>query len=207
MIYRAVGNRCAVNLKDLKLPISDLAAIQVLRHLGFEVLEVDLLSTAYKIITSKPLFKKVALIKEAPEVMSCSTFIKWVYAQKGIWLPTRAIQQYLFGKTVRHEETKAGDLLFVSGWNSDYYDEDPLERVGHVGMIKDQDTILSCSNRYGGVAEISFDYFIQKKDQKREVRGVKRYTSNNEITYTVISPENLEVEGSDDLRWMILKNL
>ena len=207
MNYRAIGNRCAVNFKKMKLPVSELVATQVLKHLGFEVLEVDLLSVAHEIIASKHTFKKVASIKEAPETISCATFIKWIYAQKGIWLPTRCIQQYLFGKTIPYLEAKAGDLLFVSGWNSDYYDEDPLEKVGHVGMIKDQNTILSCSNRYSGATEISFDSFVQKRNINREVRGVRRYIPDDEITYTVISPEDLEVEWSDDLRWIILRNL
>ncbi len=203
MKYRAVGNRCAVNLKDLKLPISNTTAIQVLEHVGFKVLEVDVLSLAYQIMKSNPRFNKVALMKEAPKVMSCTTFTKWVYAQKGIWLPSKAIQQYLFGSTLCRKEVKEGDLLFVSGWISDYYDEDPVEKVGHVGMIAGPDKIISCSSRHDGVAEVSFDIFTEKRD----LRGFKRYMPDNETTYTVIVPESFEVEWSDDLRWIVLRNV
>ena len=207
MIYRAVGNRCAVNFEDFNLSISNYKAKKILEDLGFKFLDKDLMLIAEELIKEKPQFKKLALPSEAPSVVSCSTFTKWLYGQKGIWIPHRAIQQYLFGEEIEIDNTQTGDLIFISGWNSDYYHKDPNEKVGHVGIIKNRSTIISASNRYGGLAEISLDEFMSWRIEKRALRGVRRYIPADVVTHTLLVPNQFEVESSDDIGWIIRRNM
>jgi hypothetical protein len=86
MEYRAVQNRCAVHLPSLKLPVTDVEALTILENNGFKVLEVDLIALARQCIKAST-YHRGAKPSEAPAVVDCSSFIKWLYGQHGIWLP------------------------------------------------------------------------------------------------------------------------
>src|SRR3989338_8780587 len=103
MEYRAVGNRCAVILNSLRLPHSREETLAILNHKGFTVVEVDIIALARQCIgTSR--YRRGARPSEAPAVVDCSSFIKWLYAQRGIWLPRRSIQQRELGEAVNLDE-------------------------------------------------------------------------------------------------------
>jgi len=55
-LYRAVGNRCAVNFADLNLPISETEALLILEAKGFRKVEVDMrvnVSGAFHIVEAR----------------------------------------------------------------------------------------------------------------------------------------------------------
>ena len=77
MDYRAVGNLCAVSLESLELPISHEETLAMLNSKGFTVVEVDIIALARQCIETS-LYRRGAGLFEAPAVVDCSSFIKWL---------------------------------------------------------------------------------------------------------------------------------
>ena len=201
MEYRAVGNRCAVVLGSLQLPVSREETLTMLNHKGFAVVEVDIIALARQCIgTSK--YRRGARLSEAPAVVDCSSFVKWLYAERGIWLPRRSIQQRELGEAVNLDELVAGDVVFVSGW-IDYYHDDPTNGVGHVGIATGDGTVVHAADRKANVVETLLDKFVGKT----KFRGAKRYIPQGVEVLTFETPVDREVEVADDVRWIILQSL
>lgn len=201
MEYRAVQNRCAVHLPSLKLPVTDVEALTILENNGFKVLEVDLIALARQCIKAST-YHRGAKPSEAPAVVDCSSFIKWLYGQHGIWLPRRSIQQRELGTPVPVEEIGAGDVIFVSGW-IDYYHTDPKDGVGHVGIATGEGTVVHAADRKAHVVESSIENFVGKT----KFRGARRYVPKDQTVLILETPANREVEIADDLRWIVLQSL
>jgi hypothetical protein len=127
MEYRAVKQRCAVDLVRLSLPISEEAALNILQSKGFVALDIDLIALARTCIKRSG-YRRGAQASEAPSVVDCSSFIKWLYGERGIWLPRRTIQQRNLGEAVDLDHLCAGDVVFTSG-RINYYETDPLNGV------------------------------------------------------------------------------
>lgn len=198
MEYQSVGNRCAVDLSMLELPVSDDEALALLTSNGFKVLSVDPVGLARTCIgTSR--YRLSARPSEAPGVINCSSLTKWLYAQRGIWLPKRAIQQRKMGIDVPHSNISAGDLVFASGRLVSLFDRSGDE-VGHVGIATNDDTIIWSTNK-PACAETSFDEFVLG----RKFRGVRRYIPQNHNVITLETPSEMDVETSDDIRWIVLR--
>lgn len=201
MEYHAVQNRCAVHLPSLNLPISTENSLAILEKKGFKVLEVDIVKLARSCIKTS-ICRRGAKPSEAPMVVDCSSFIKWLYGQRGIWLPRRSIQQRELGIAVPINEVDAGDVVFVSGW-IDYYHTDPKDGVGHVGIATGDGTVIHAADRKAHVVESSFESFIGKT----KFRGARRYVPKDQIVLTLETPPDREVEIADDLRWIVLQSL
>ena len=201
MKYLAVGNRCAVNLKSLQLPISDEEALAILVARGFRILEVDILALARCCIRYSQ-YRRSAKPSEAPTVVDCSSFIKYLYGQRGIWLPRRSIQQRELGVAVSVEEASKGDVVFVSGWVN-YYHTDPSDGVGHVGIATGEGTVIHAADRKAHVVESSLESFVGE----RKFRGIRRYIPKGQIVLTLETPPDREVEIDDDMRWIVLQLL
>lgn len=201
MEYRAVGNRCAVDPDRLNLPISRQEALTVLSHMRFAVIDVDLIDLARRYIgTSK--YRRGARSSEAPAFVDCSCLVKWLYGQRGVWLPRRSIQQRQYGESVMPGDIRAGDLVFTSGWRN-YYLEDPADGVGHVGIATGEGTVVHAKGRTSGVVETPLESFVEK----RKFRGARRYIPHDAEVITLQVPPDRDVETSDDIRWIILQSL
>ena len=201
MEYRAVGSRCAVILDSLHLPISREEALAILNHKGFVLVEVDIIALARQCIGTSQ-YRRGARPSEAPTVVDCSSFIKWLYAQRGIWLPRRSIQQRELGEVVNLDELVAGDAVFISG-RIDYYHDDPANGVGHVGIATGYGTVVHAADRKVNVVESPLDKFVGET----KFRGARRYISQNVEVLTFETPLNREVEVADDIKWIILQQL
>lgn len=200
MEYRVVGSRIAVDFSSLFLPVSKSRAIEILVVLGFKVVDVDVVSLAKNCVgVSK--YRRGARNIEAPVVVDCSSFMRWLYGQKGIWLPRRSIQQREFGETVELNNLIAGDVIFVSGFK-DYFFNNPNDGVGHVGIYSGCGTVIHAKNSKVGVVESSLKEFVGSS-----FRGARRYLPQGKEVLTLETPIVREVETSDDIRWIILQNL
>ncbi|MBI2888796.1 MAG: C40 family peptidase [Candidatus Liptonbacteria bacterium] len=202
MEYRAVRNRCAAILDSLSLPISQSDAMAVLNQNGFRVVEeTNLVALARRCIgTSR--YRRGAKPSEAPAVVDCSSFTKWLYGQRGIWLPRRSIQQRELGEPIPLENVAAEDLIFVSG-KVDYYITDPADGVGHVGIASGENTVIHAANKKTGVIETPLHQFIEKN----MFRGARRYIPKNKEVLTFETPPEREIEIAGDLQWVILQSL
>lgn len=197
--YRAVGNRCAVDLESLKLGISNEEALGILKNKGFEVIELDLIKLARAMVGSR--YRRAARLAEAPETFDCSSFTKWLYGQCGIWLPRRSIQQSQCGEEIGLNDLRGGELVFVSGV-IDYFEENPLEGIGHVGIATGW-SVVHAANSKDGVIESTVNEFIGKD----KFRIARRIIPKKKGVITLLTPPEREVECSDDIRWIILQNL
>lgn len=201
MHFRAVANRCAVDIRQLQLPVSDELAIQILCGAGFSPLEVDVVRLGRELIGAE--YRRGAPLAEAPKVFDCSGFVKYLYGRRGIWLPRRSIQQRDFGNPVRLEELEGGDLVFCSG-RIDYFYKDPNDGIGHVGMATGKGTVIHAANSQAGVIEVETQVFLRKRE---DFRGARRIIPANMQVVTMQTPVGREVEISDDMRWIVLQRL
>ncbi|HYF04739.1 MAG TPA: NlpC/P60 family protein [Patescibacteria group bacterium] len=181
MEHRAVGNRCAVNLEELGLPFSQIVALDILTDLGFKILEIDLVALARERIGISTYQRGIAA-HEAPQIVDCSSFIKWLYAERGIWLPRRSIQQRELGEIVNLDQILPGDVIFTSGAQN-YFHNDPADGVGHVGLATGQDTVIHAASRELGVVESELGSFVGNS-----FRGARRYISKDLKVLTLESP-------------------
>ncbi|HEX3095965.1 MAG TPA: NlpC/P60 family protein [Patescibacteria group bacterium] len=198
MIYHAVGNLCAVNFSDLKLPISEKMALEILAELGFKTHIVDIVSLARECIKSS-IYRRGVSASEAPEVVDCSSFMKWLYGRKGVWLPRHSIDQRSYLEVdVEEEDIIAGDLIFTTGFRN-YFWADEDDAVGHVGIATGEGTAIHAANSKVGVIEAPIDRFLKKP------RGVRRISENPNSIITIESPISRPVEWSQQFRWVILQ--
>ncbi|MES2059422.1 MAG: NlpC/P60 family protein [Patescibacteria group bacterium] len=178
----------------------DHEALLILEKKGFKLVEVDAIALARGCIGSSK-YRRGAKADEAPAVVDCSSFIKWLHSLRGIWLPRRSIQQRELGATIEFDKIQAGDVVFVSG-AIDYYLHDPDDGVGHVGIATGDGSVVHAANSKLHVVESSLDDFVGSK-----FRGAKRFGICDESVLTFKVPESRDVEIADDLRWIILQSL
>src|SRR3989344_1517554 len=188
MEYRACGKRCAVMLGSLHLPISNDEVLAILHRKGFRVIEVDIVSLARKCVgTSR--YRRGARLFEAPAVVDCSSFMKWLYAQRGIWLARRSIQQSEYGEAIGLGEIIQGDLGFTSG-RIDYYQDNPSNGIGHVGIATGEGTVIHAANKKVNIVESPLNTFVGKTD----FRCARRYIPKDSVVITLEIPDHREVE-------------
>ena len=201
MKYRAVGHRCAVDIDSLQLPISREETLSILATKKFKVLEIDVVTLARNCVGVSQ-YRRGARLSEAPTIFDCSSFIKWLYGQCGIWLPRRSIQQRELGESIGLDHVVSGDVVFVSGF-IDYYLDDPIDGVGHVGIATGNNTVIHAGNSKVGVIESPLDVFVE--DDK--FRDVRRYIPKHREIIILETPIDREVEIADDIRWIVLQSL
>ncbi len=201
MNYRAVGRRCAVDFSSLGLPCSQAEGLAILERKGFEVMEVEVVEEARRLV-GVATYRRGARGSEAPEIVDCSSLVKWAYGQCGVWLPRRSIQQRELGEPVTLDAVGGGDVIFCSGL-IDYFQTDPTDGVGHVGMMTDVGTVIHAAGKQVGVIETPVARFVAKAG----FRGVRRYIQPSQSVVTLQTPVEREVETSDDIRWIILQSL
>lgn len=201
MEYRAVGNRCAVNFKSLYLPISDAEALAILEGKGFQPVYFNLVELA-RLCISSSVYRRGACITEAPAVVDCSSFIKWLYGQKGIWLPRWAIQQFQHGDAVSLDELAAGDVVFTAGRINRYWTNSG-DGIGHVGLATGEGTVVHAAGKTSGVMEIAIGDFIGPN----RFRGARRYIPAAAVITTWLAPSTCLIETEDDFRWIVLESL
>ncbi|MDP2598232.1 MAG: NlpC/P60 family protein, partial [Candidatus Liptonbacteria bacterium] len=188
MEYRAVGNRCAVDLQSLRLPISHGEILELLRKKEFGLIEVDLVGLARDCIGASK-YRRGARLRDAPAIVDCSSFIKWLYGKRGIWLPRRSIQQRELGQVVAPDDIIAGDVVFISG-RIDYHLDDPADGVGHVGIATGDKTVIHAANKKSGVIETPLGEFIERV----KFRGARRYVAKDRVVSTFELPDGREIE-------------
>ncbi|MBC7981787.1 C40 family peptidase [Candidatus Parcubacteria bacterium] len=191
--YHAVGNRCACNIEEF--PGSTL---EILASKGFKVLDVDIIELARERI-GNAVYRRGARLHEAPNAFDCSSFMKWIYGQKGIWLPRRSIQQSEVGVKIPLTDIRAGDLIFTKGWIN-YFRNDPKDGIGHVGMATGEGTVIHAADNLIHLKEVSLEAFVE--DDKDAI--IRRYFDEHTITFE--TPHKREVECSDDILWITLSS-
>ncbi|MFH1046774.1 MAG: NlpC/P60 family protein [Patescibacteria group bacterium] len=214
MMYRSVDNLCAVSFSGMCLKrsngakISDEEAIAILTSspLDFELVRSGFDQSALGLLEDlidHSRYERGARMSEAPRVVDCSSLAKWFYAQYGIWLPRRSIQQSEIGLCVAHEITlRPGDLVFSAHSERNYYDHDPSMGIGHVGIATGRGTLYHAGKN--GVVQTDIAEVVGWRMER--MRTVRRIIVNPNDFHVLRTNPRWEVETSDDLRWLILQN-
>lgn len=197
MLFRAVGNYCGLDLEDLNDLASAIEIRRALDILGFIVVERNSLPTARSLI-GKSEYKRRSTFSDAPERVDCSSFIKWIYGQLGIWMPRYAVQQFQSGINVNESELRELDLVFTRGANPIYL-TDPGCMVGHVGLCTGSETIIHAANTRRGVVEDDLLSFVGN-----DLVGCRRIVTKSFVTLRI--PTTRVVETSEDIRVMLIRN-
>jgi len=177
-------------------------ALRALYRLGFCQLNVSLERLAYNRI-GRSIYHRGVHPNQAPETVDCSSLIKWLYGRIGVWLPRRAIQQWLSGQPVEPEQARAGDLVFTSGHRSYYLPEKPDESIGHVGLLTAEQLVIHAASQKRCVVATPLRAF-QKVDG---FRGIRRILPPPEDFVVLKTPRLRAVETQDDLLWIVRQHL
>ena len=151
MHYRAVQNRCAVDLGSINLPIEPEESIEILKSLGCECEIVDIVQIARRLIGNAR-YERGVSFGAAPKIVDCSSLIKWLYGQKGIWLPRLCVQQCSYGLDVERNEICPGDVLFTPGFVH-FSNPDFTEGIGHAALATKEGTVIHAASRKVGLIE------------------------------------------------------
>lgn len=199
MNYHCVGDLIGLSWPCLRLPITAQQALDILQPMGFVQIHPNITDIARALI-GKSEYRRGARPQQAPQVVDCSSMVKWIYGQMGIWLPRYSIDQRGEGRIVA--KPKEGDLIFSSGWRS-YYWNNPNDGVGHVGIVTNSETVIHAASRRLGVTESRLMAFC---DEKEKFRGIRRYLPQTK-DFLVLQMTGRRVETSQELRWLILQRL
>lgn len=199
--YRAARGRCAFDIAmyDFRIPEPEVMAI--LDREGFRVVDADVVGRARR-VAGACRYRRGARMVEAPGVVDCSSFVKWIYAERGVWLPRRSIQQRRAGRPVTPDTCQAGDLVFSRGAKGRREDGDD-DVVGHVALATGDGTVIHAANAGAGVIESPLDGLLAPD----VFRGIRRVIPENRRVLTLTCPSHWEVETSDDIRWIVLQSL
>ncbi len=198
MIHRAVGGRIAVDVPELELPFTENVVVEKLGALGFEPIKIDLIDLA-RLCIGHSTHRRGARPHEAPAVVDCSSLVKWLFGEYGVWLPRRTIQQRELGHEVS-ECFEAGDVVFRSSRQNWFRNHERCAGTGHVGIYLGDRRIIHAANTKKGVVEDSLEDFLG--NEPGSFRGARRYIGPETLVFKI--PKNIDVETSDDLRWILL---
>ncbi len=209
LLYRPVNDFVGVDFSLLELPISQEEALSLLAQDGYEDVTIQnkLLFLARSRKEGVSQYQRSVGINQAPQIVHCATFIRWLYGNLGIWLPKTAFLLREYGSLVQDDDYKIGDLIFSSGSDGiGYYWNDEHDGVGHVGMITDTNTVIHAANSQLNVVEESFEDFCT---DYHKFRGIRRIVPNLERLVVLKIPERRreKIELMLEIRKEILKHL
>ncbi len=196
-MFRSVQDRCFVDFTELNLPISTPEIICLLQQKGFGVARIDAVTEA-RAHVGKAAFRLGVRMSETPDTFDCSSFTKWSYGRKGVWIPRLAIQQFEYSSPVEMNMLQASDLIFTSGYCSRAW------HIGHVSLYTGSSVITAMihdrRNGSSGIIEMPLETLLQK----RKLRGARRIITSAINTATLIVPKEYEIESSDDIKYLVL---
>ncbi len=195
--YPIAGNRAMIDLRWCdNFPCDrDALADIIIHELGFKHVFSDPEQEARIRIHTLSVYKLEASIHDAPTVVDCSSFVKWVYAQAGISLPRPSIDQRACGQEVDLDSLQSGDLIFTTG-PQNYFEHDPDKGVGHVGIATGLNTVIEASAKRKKVVETDLDKFL---GLARNFRGARRILPPKEDRFVIELPQKHEVTYCRDI--------
>lgn len=201
LIFNAIGDRVAVDLVHMGLPIPSEEAVRILMDFGFSFHELRIIEDMRE-QTSVVEYSSDARMRDAPQHADCSGIIKWSFARSGIGIPRRSIQQRdCMGQRIHDAQIRPYDLVFRTRPSNNYFRTDPNDEVGHVGLVTHARTVLHLSPQ--GLCEEALEDFMSA----HTFRGVTRIIPRPLSTMVLGIPPDHDIESSDDVMWLILRQL
>lgn len=202
--YFASENRVGVDFTLLDIGLPDTQAIRLIEEAGLRQIDVPPIAQLARDRIGKSRYVKRNLsLNEAPLRVHCATFVGWLYAQFGIFLPNRCLFQSLFGLPVNQGEEQEGDLIFIEGRHGLYL-SDPNMKIGHVGMMTESGTVIHAANSRRNIVEESFDDFIHPEKSPVIVR---RITPSFDRLAVFAIPDSIPIHMMLDAWRLIVRSL
>lgn len=207
MNQRSVGNRIAVDFGALNVPIQITEALGILKTRNIRPIEVSVEVLARSLV-GKASWKLPSRLWEAPYYFDCASLTKWLYGQKGVWIPRRPLGQLefcrQFGSIQSVDEITTGDLLFVSSPYRDGIKSNSEVEVGHVCIVSDLNNAICATNSEFGTGIVELP--IARILSSRRLAAIGRVICPDTLT-TLIFPPEREIETVDDIKHIILRSL
>ncbi|OGL74119.1 hypothetical protein A3E39_02995 [Candidatus Uhrbacteria bacterium RIFCSPHIGHO2_12_FULL_60_25] len=202
MHFRASGRRIAVDVDSWHLPLPTGEILNRLRQSGFVLRDIDVSRLSLSCV-ERSVYRRGARFVEAPRAFDCSSFAKWLYAERGIWIPRRCLHQFSAGIPVEDDEIMPGDLAFLSGSICPPVGT-PDAHVSHVGVVTDRGLVVHATP--DAQLGVSCDDLTHWK-RKESWCGARRFVPFGRDVLTFDIPSHLEIETSDDVCWHLLETI
>lgn len=157
-------------------------------------------------LVGKPYVYGAHVLRDAPDKFDCSSFVAYVFAEAGVWLPRISIDQYVYGEDVQENDLQKGDIVFSVGSDEksiryesvDFMKGTKVESgVSHCGIYLGSGKVIHASGK-SSRGEVVIDELAESKDFKN-ITGYKRMTNSDE-RHVVVSPfERLDLQIPADL--------
>jgi hypothetical protein len=201
MSFRASGRRIAVDTGSWHLPLTSNEIRERLHQSGFVERNVDVTELALSRV-GQSVYQRGASFAEAPHVVDCSSFVKWLYGERGIWIPRRSLHQFSVGTPITESEILPGDLVFLSSPICPPIGT-PDACVTHVGIVVDHERVVHATETHGGIAFAE----LARWQHRKYWRGARRILPADRPILTLDVPSHLEIETSDDVCWHLLETI
>jgi hypothetical protein len=109
-------------------------------------------------------YRRSAVVEDAPQVFNCFRFTQWLWSPVGIQLPDHQLSDPQL-VPVSLDTVDSADLVFVPRMNYNREEDD----FGHVGVATDVSTVIHATKWRNSVVEEPLHVFIS-----RGVLGVRR---------------------------------
>lgn len=86
-----------------------------------------------------------------PDVVDCSSFLRWSYMQIGIVLPRYSWEQYSICIEIPEEELQIGDIVFMTPKTQPHPDRPRRTKVGHVCLYIGDGRVIHAASPALGV--------------------------------------------------------
>ncbi|MCB9798659.1 C40 family peptidase [Candidatus Nomurabacteria bacterium] len=197
MLFHARAGRCLIDRNiDFWKQFSDRQIYEALGAIGCAWQRIDPVEMARGQIGQSQYVKHVSA-SLAPELVDCSSFVKWIYSQMGVWLPRFSAEQSQQGQALKNGEPfQDGDLGFTLGYHSWTHVDPP---VGHVVLLTEKGTAIHASNGGRNVIEEPIAYL------RSPLVSIRRVLPPDHRT--VFLSAQMEVETNADLRYAVWPHL
>ncbi len=170
---------------------------EALRKSGFEYERVNVGEKMKNTITEclGAKYKNPTSMREdAPEFFSCSSLISYLFTKAGVWMPSLAIDKYVYSTPIEESELRFGDLVFSNTGEGlirretvEWQKGTPVpEGVDHVGLYMEQSQVLHASRSNG---DVRIENLSEAKNFKNIV-GYRRIGNMSENKFVIVVPED-----------------
>lgn len=188
--------------KDFGMSLAQV--LDVLRNLlGFIHVAVDLNEEAEKLVGTS-VYERRAPPSEAPDKGDCSSLIYYLFALIGVEVHPRAISLRDRYTRIDLDEIRGGDLVFASG-KYGYFDVNPSDKVGHVGLVTNDGNVIHAFNpdpEADPPLPAIHKHSLREFFEGREPRGASRILPAVQNRIVLKIPDGMVLPYSADVRWM-----
>jgi len=147
-----------------------------------------------------------SVTKDAPNTFDCSSFVAYVFAQNGVWLPRMSVDQYVYGAEIKEKDLRAGDVVFSVGNNkktTHYESKDFIqgievpEGVSHCGIYLGDGKVIHASGKESRGVVVNEE--LKESSDFNTVVGYRRFFDDGKRYVVTVPFERGDIRMPIDL--------